>query len=141
MSHRRRTGRLISGYVGLALVAIGCSRATAQNALSDFGECVGYYSNLRLPGGFLAYPGNTAITMCLSKLRPLLQAPQGPPQMLRFSRPGTSQQQFMADRLQCYQLAGGNCGAWLVCLDERGYHEDADGMLSAPPNAAITCTP
>jgi hypothetical protein len=98
---------------------------------------VTYYSNLRYPSGFLAYPGNAAVTMCMSKLGPLV--PQAPLPLMRFSRAETSQQQFMTDRWQCYQQSGGSCGVLSSCLAALGYQEDPDGELVAPPGARIKC--
>ena len=123
---------------GAALI-IGCGSAKAQNpwsAFADYGQCVTYYSNLRYPSGFLVYPGNAALAMCAGKLAPALQTPSQP---TRYTRPGTSQQTYMADRWQCYQQSGGSCGAWSSCLAALGYEQDPNGELVAPPNAVIRC--
>jgi hypothetical protein len=108
----------------------------AQNAFADFGQCMTYYSNLRTPGGFLAYPGNAAFGMCAGKLAPAFQAPLQP---TRYSRPGTSQGIYMTDRWQCYQQSGGSCGAWSSCLAALGYEQDPNGELVAPLNAVMRC--
>ena len=140
----REPHELISACIIVAALSVGCSSAMAQNAFSDFGQCLTYYSNLRTPNGLLAYPGNSAISMCLNKLGPLFQQPPQPPQQplqLRYSRPGTSLQEFMVDRWQCYQQSGDSCAVWTSCLEARGYQEDPDGPLAAPPGAGIPCNP
>jgi len=76
-----------------------------------------------------------------------------------WTRPGTSQQQFMKDRYECMMQAreqvsqayanayGGaansegvvNCGIWSGCLGARGYVVDPNGELKAPPGMAVPC--
>jgi hypothetical protein len=76
-----------------------------------------------------------------------------------YSRPDTTQQQFMKDRYDCLQEAqqpvsaaavtaygGGsssrvvtNCGVWISCLGARGYVADPNGSLFAPPGMAVYC--
>jgi hypothetical protein len=79
--------------------------------------------------------------------------------VVHYSRPDTTQQQFMQDRYECLQEAqqrvsgaavtpygGGatsrvvaNCGVWLSCLGARGYTTDPNGDLFAPPGMAVYC--
>ena len=134
-----RWGLILPLACGIVSLTISCGNLRAQNALLDFSQCVTYYSNLRLPGGFLAYPGNAPMTMCMGKLAPAAPPPPDPSPPQRYSRPRTSQQTFMADRWRCYQQSGGSCGVWFSCLAALGYEQDPNGLLGAPPNAVITC--
>lgn len=82
-----------------------------------------------------------------------------PPKMLRYSRPETTQSQFMKDRYECLlesqqrvsgavvNAYGGasnsevvpSCGIWMACLGARGYVVDEVGTLSAPPETRVGC--
>ncbi len=82
-------------------------------------------------------------------------SPPQPP--ARFSKPGATQEQFMADRYSCYQAAqqpvsgpppSANASAasmrvvasrtlWLMCMTEHGYTADPDGPLVAPPGKEL----
>ena len=84
-----------------------------------------------------------------------------PPPMLRFTKPGATQQEFMKDRYECLlqsqrQVSGAYVGAyggasststvcsfgvWKACLGGRGYELDPSGALGAPPAMAIACQP
>ena len=136
-SAARRRRRLIA-VCGVAALAVGSASATAQNAFTDLGQCLTYYSNLRTQGGFLVYPGNAPFAMCAGKIGQAFQAPTTPT-IQRYSRPGTSEQTYMADRWQCYQQSGGKCGVWFSCLAALGYERDPEGDLAAPPEAVILC--
>ena len=77
----------------------------------------------------------------------------------RFTRPETTQAQFMQDRYACMQqaeqqyssafanqfvLTAGsetrpNCGVWLSCLGARGYVVDPNGSLAAPKDMIVHC--
>lgn len=80
-------------------------------------------------------------------------------QVVRYSRPGTTQQQFMKDRYECLQeseqrvsaaavtaYGGGatsgvvaSCGVWISCMGARGYVTDPNGSLFAPPGMIVHC--
>lgn len=82
-----------------------------------------------------------------------------PPKMQRYSRPETTQSQFMKDRYECLlesqqrvsgavvNAYGGasnsevvpSCGVWMACLGARGYVVDEGGTLSAPPEMRVGC--
>ncbi len=126
---------------GLFQIALLCftlcvPKANAQNALSNFGACISYYSNLRYPNGFLVYPGNSSITKCMAQLA----TPQQSSQPARYSRPDTSQQTYMTDRWDCYQQSGGICNVWASCLSALGYRKDPNGDLATPPDQVIQCS-
>jgi hypothetical protein len=79
------------------------------------------------------------------------------PTLLRFERMGTSQQDFMKDRLECIKQAqqpssiaqvsayGGTAnsrivisrGVMVTCLAAKGYNVTKDGPLVAPDEAAV----
>ena len=81
------------------------------------------------------------------------------PPLTRYTRPDTTQQQFLKDRYECLKQSeqrvsgavvnpyGGaassheraNCGLWYSCLAARGYVIDAAGDLAAPPGMAVPC--
>jgi hypothetical protein len=81
------------------------------------------------------------------------------PQEARYSKPGTTQDEFMADRFDCIAeseqdvsnpllaVVGGattvnrlpNCEKWTSCMKARGYSPDPNGDLRAPPRMAIKC--
>jgi hypothetical protein len=81
------------------------------------------------------------------------------PPLTRFTRPDTTQQQFMKDRYECLQEAEqrvsgafansygaaassherANCGLWYGCLAARGYALDKAGDLAAPQGTAVLC--
>lgn len=80
-----------------------------------------------------------------------------PPPTARFTKPGATQEQYMADRYACYQESaqtasgayvdayGGasssgvvhSRGAWLACMGARGYVIDPNGALVAPPGMEV----
>jgi hypothetical protein len=82
-----------------------------------------------------------------------------PVQMIRYSKPGGTQEQFMKDRYECLQESqqrvsgaavdayGGaansqvvtKCGLWVSCMGARGYTVDPTGNLSAPPGMVVLC--
>ena len=135
---RKTRGKFGSVAVCSSLfLATGCGLSYAQNALTSFGQCITFYSNLRLPGGFLAYPASTSVAICGN----LLDSPQSSTRPTRYSRAGTSEQTYMADRWQCYQQSRGSCGAWASCLYAHGYQLDPTGKLVAPSAAMMRCTP
>jgi hypothetical protein len=83
-------------------------------------------------------------------------APQPLP-VARFSKPGATQEQYMADRYACYQDSAHNAsgayvsayggaassgvvhsrGEWLACMGARGYVIDPNGNLAPPPAMEI----
>jgi hypothetical protein len=88
--------------------------------------------------------------LCALILAGCATPPPQPP--ARFTKPGATQEQFMADRYACYQAAqqpvsgsppSGNASPasmrvvasrnlWLMCMSEHGYTLDPDGPLVAP---------
>jgi hypothetical protein len=74
-------------------------------------------------------------------------ATKPPPHVpFRYTKPGTSQEQFMRDRYECSQYAGEtsnsvtpNCGIWISCLEGRGYVLDPNGDLMPPPDRRVNC--
>ena len=90
-----------------------------------------------------------------------LTACQSAPAPARFSRPGTSVEQFMRDRYECMKesqrprggaaIVGGiatsnvryvvDCGMATSCMAARGYKPDSAGPLVAPPEANVECAP
>jgi hypothetical protein len=82
-------------------------------------------------------------------------APAGPTaaQMQHWSKPGSNQQQFMADRYDCLRqaqqtraavvgnMAANNVveshGMFMSCLTAHGYVLDPNGNLAAPAEAAL----
>jgi len=81
------------------------------------------------------------------------------PEEARYSRAGTTQDEFMADRFDCISKSEQNvsnpllavmgaatttsqlpnCEQWTSCMKARGYSLDPDGKLGAPPRMAIKC--
>jgi hypothetical protein len=79
--------------------------------------------------------------------------------LVRYTKPGATQDEFMKDRYECLQEAqqresgayvnsyGGaassrvvaSCGVWLSCLGARGYTVDPNGPLGAPPGMEVRC--
>ncbi|MDE2447754.1 MAG: hypothetical protein KGO22_02205 [Gammaproteobacteria bacterium] len=64
----------------------------------------------------------------------------------RYSKSGTTQEQFMRDRYECLQYAGEtsnsvtpNCDIWISCLAGRGYVLDPNGDLMPPPDKMVPC--
>jgi hypothetical protein len=94
--------------------------------------------------------------LCAISLTACAPTRQLPP-ATRYTRPDTTQQQFMKDRYECLQEAeqrvsgaivgayGGasssrvvaNCGVWWACLGGRGYTTDPYGNLAAPPDMVV----
>jgi hypothetical protein len=80
-----------------------------------------------------------------------------PTPMLRYSKPGGTQQQFLEDRYTCLQQAqqprsagfvnqygGASSGTvvtsravFLSCMSVKGYSLDADGEFAAPPGTQV----
>lgn len=52
----------------------------------------------------------------------------------RFSKPGATQEEYMADRHACYQESANSRGTWLACMGARGYLGDPKGDLTQPPD-------
>jgi hypothetical protein len=83
--------------------------------------------------------------------------PPPPLPVARFSKPGATQEQYMADRYACYQESAQNAsgayvnayggasssgvvhsrGAWLACMGARGYVTDPNGSLVPPPGMEV----
>ena len=68
------------------------------------------------------------------------------PTPFRYTKPGTTQEQFMRDRNECLQYASEtsssvapNCGIWISCLVARGYVRDPNGDLMPPPDMRVPC--
>jgi hypothetical protein len=78
----------------------------------------------------------------------------------RYSRAGTSQDEYIADRYECIAEAEQtvsnpflaitghatqtrempNCAKWVSCMKARGYSLDPNGNLGVLPRMAIQCT-
>jgi hypothetical protein len=102
---------------------------------------------------------NTLIAIAALNLSLVACAPVKPVPIRHFTRPETTQEQFMKDRYECLQEAeqrvsgayvnsyGGaassqviaNCGVWVACLGARGYTVDPNGNLSAPREMIVRC--
>lgn len=93
---------------------------------------------------------------------PVFGCAVNPPQpMLRYSKYGATQEEFMKDRYECLlqsqrQVSGSYVGAyggasssstvcsmgvWKACLGARGYQINPNGELGAPPEMAVYCAP
>jgi hypothetical protein len=91
-----------------------------------------------------------ALTACVAR--------PPPKPVSRFTKPGATQQQYMADRYACYQESAQNASgayvnqyagaaqsgvvhshnAWLACMGGRGYVLDPNGDLAPPPGMEIS---
>jgi hypothetical protein len=107
----------------------------------------------------MATIGSSVCNKVLVILSCTLSAACVSPRVVHYSRPDTTQQQFMQDRYECLQEAeqrvsaaavtpygGGasssvvaSCGVWASCLGARGYTVDPNGNLFAPPGMIVRC--
>lgn len=105
----------------------------------------------------LTFSGYFAVGLVLVGCAP--QPPPRPSPPDRFSRAGTTQDAFMADRYQClheamspvavgiYRPQAGLsrsdvqpvCGMWRSCMAARGYVVNQQGNLSAPTDTRVSC--
>jgi predicted small lipoprotein YifL len=65
------------------------------------------------------------------------------PPAQRYTRPDTTQQQFMQDRYECLQEAQrgpvASCSLISSCMGARGYILTPGGDLAPPPGMAVAC--
>jgi len=99
------------------------------------------------------------LAFCTSIVFALVACVARPPPkpVSRFTKPGATQQQYMADRYACYQESAQNASgayvnqyagaarsgvvhsrnAWLACMGGHGYVLDPNGDLAPPPGMEI----
>jgi hypothetical protein len=65
------------------------------------------------------------------------------PPAQRYTRPNTTQQQFMQDRYECLQEAQRgpvpSCSLISACMGARGYVLSSEGDLAPPANMVVAC--
>jgi hypothetical protein len=65
------------------------------------------------------------------------------PPAQRYTRPDTTQDQFMRDRYECLQESQRgpvpSCSLISSCMGARGYILNAGGDLAPPPGMAVSC--